>query len=142
MARTTAELVKNVLAPGKDYDTVNNPSLEPAITAAEEWVSDIASFATESGITVSAKRLQVLATWIAAHVYMTSDRGYTSKSTDGSSGSFQGQTGRYFEATYYGQTAVALDPTGYLASLAKGVVRPQLIHGGKTPAERINYWDR
>ena len=49
MARTTADLVKAVLAPGLDYDLVRNPSLDPFISMATNLVDRVATCATSAG---------------------------------------------------------------------------------------------
>lgn len=140
MARTTDVLVKKVLAPGRDYDTVNNPSLQPFIEAASSVVDDVVTCATRKGKTLTSTKLELIERWLAAHLYQMSDEGYTSRSTMSASGSFQGQTGMYLEATMYGQTAITLDPTGCLVAIAKGA-RPtaRAFWAGKRPSEQTDY---
>lgn len=54
---------------------------------------------------------------LAAHFAEPRDPQYTSKSTDGASGAFQGQTGLCLENTKWGQKAMMLDISGYLVTL-------------------------
>jgi hypothetical protein len=116
MARTTPDAVKAVL--GYDYDTANSPSLVPYIDAAAAVVTRVVNCATLKETPLTADEAELVERWVAAHFYQQSDQGYTSRSTGGASGSFQGQTGMYFESTKYGQSAVMLDPSGCLTSIA------------------------
>lgn len=114
----TADGVKAVLL--RDYDAERAPSLAPFLAAASSLVARAAVCATARGFTVSAETWAGVEVWVAAHLYCQSDATYQSKSTDGASGSYRGQTGMYLESTLYGQTAVLMDPSGCLASAAKG----------------------
>lgn len=119
MARTTALAVQKVLDAGGDYRP--NKDLSPYIDVGSAIVDDLVTYATDNDITVpGAARLELIERWLAAWSYCMSDQPYSSRSTDGASASFQGQTAMYLEANKYGQTAVSLDPTGYLVTLAKG----------------------
>ena len=69
---------------------------------------------------------------LAAHFYSVQrDPQYQSKSTDGASGQFTGQTGFVLEATHYGQSALLIDVTGNLAKRsieAREGKRPPSFH--------------
>lgn len=115
--RTTDTLVKAVLL--ADYDTRRSPNLAPFIAAASAIVNDIANYAANliPVFDIDSDRLTQIETWLAAHAYQQSDKGYSSRSTSGGSGSFHGQWVKGLENTNYGQMALMLDSTGYLAKL-------------------------
>jgi len=118
MARTTADLVKAVL--GDNYGKLGDdtlPSLTPFVDAASLVVDRVSACAAAKGVTLSAAELEVVERWLAAHLYTRMDLGYQSKATDKASATFQGQTGMHLDASYYGQTAQALDPSGCLAAI-------------------------
>jgi hypothetical protein len=144
MARTTAVLVKALLAPGKDYDLRSEPSLDPFIDTAALLVDDIVECATARGVVLTDARLELIERWMAAHFYKQSDQAETSRSTGGASASFQGQTGLYLDGTKYGQTAKLLDTSGCLATIA-GATGRQSARGfwaGKPPSTQTDYIDR
>lgn len=141
MPRTSAEDVKAVLAPGKDYDTDAAPDLGPFIETASALVDGIVACAAECEETVSAVKAELLERWLAAWAYCNSDLPEQSHSEGGASASFQGQTGMGLESNYYGQTALRLDTTGCLAAITSGQ-RPSVDWGGKRYSEEIPYYDR
>lgn len=141
MARTTTKAVEGVLAAGKDYDTKIRPSLIPYIDAASSMVDDVVDCASAKGVVLSAAKKEIMERWLAAHFYAISDKPYASKSTEGASASFHGQTGMYGEATLYGQTAMRLDPSNCLAAILGGKVAGG-FWAGKNPPSQIDYKDR
>lgn len=143
MARTTSDNVKAILLPGRDYDTANAPSLAPFIDTASAIVDDVVTCLTRKGLTLSATRLELIERWLAAHVYQQSDQGYASRSTEGASASFQGQTAMYLEGTKYGQMALSLETNGCLAAIAsgKGNARARGFWLGKTRSNQLEYDD-
>lgn len=110
MSRTTAALVQALLQgdykPGVD--------LAPHLDTASALVDRVDSAAKAGGAQMPDSLLELIERWCAAHAYAMVDQPFASKSSEGASGSFQGQTGKYFEATKYGQMAVSLDYTGTL----------------------------
>jgi hypothetical protein len=114
MARTTAIAVKNILL--DNYDTLKNPDLTGFIDTASALVDESVNFATERGITLSTTLQERIEAWLAAHYYAQADPLYMSKSTQGASGSFQGQSAMGLEGTRYGQQAKRLDISGGLSS--------------------------
>lgn len=146
MARTTAAAVKAVLLPGKDYDTENSPDLTPFIDTASAYVDDIVTCAADQdpAVTLTDARLELIERWLAAHFYVVSDQTYASKSTEGASASFHGQTGMYIESSRYGQTAMSLDKSGCLASIggSAGRIRVGTAWLGKAPSNQTDYVDR
>jgi len=93
---------------------------------------------------LSTALLKDVETFLAAHFAVCNrDKQYTSKSTGGASGSFQGQYGMRLESTDPGQTAMLLDVTGTLKRLnmpQSGRVKVQWL--GKPPSEQIDYVNR
>ncbi len=116
--RTTEDLVRDIISTDIDID------VNPFIRAASVLVNKISSN-DYTGL-LDANDLKEIETWLAAHLYAHRDQLLTSKSTSGASGSFQGQFGMLFESTQYGQTAMLLDITMYLAKLQQ-----QIKDGGK-----------
>ena len=150
MARTTSTLVIGIL--GRDYDSQPEvgapPSLTPYIDTASALVDDIVANAVALGLpALSAGRLELIERWLSAHYYQQSDQGFTSKSTDGASASFKGQTGKGLNGTQYGQSAITLDTTKYLQKIAAEVDGNQaktatLLWLGKNPTDQIDYETR
>ena len=141
MARTTAAAVQAVLAPGKDYDTEDEPSLDPFIDTATAIVDRVEDCAVAKDRTLTDAELELIERWLAAHLYAMSDQTYASKSTAGASASFHGQTGMHLEATKYGQTALTVDYSGCLSAISKRQVA-RLVWLGKPPSEQLPYTDR
>jgi hypothetical protein len=138
--RTNALLVREVMAPGKDYD--GRSSLTPFILKASLIVNRVAICATSKGTPLSVEELLVMETWLAAHNYCCSDNKPANKSTSGASGSYQGQTGKGIEGTTYGLGALESDPSGCL----RGILLPGQKVGafwlGKSPSAQTDYDDR
>jgi len=108
-------------------------------------MDDVVALATENGDVYPDQKLIAMEEALAAHYYQkTVDPGYSSRSTDKASGSFQGQTGMYLEATFYGQMAAELDNLGYLKIIAAGTVAPSAgaFWLGKTRSESLDFEDR
>lgn len=114
MARTTEAAVKAILL--RDYDSVNEPSLEPFIEIASAHVDNLAD----------TPQAELIERWLSAHFYVMADPVYISKSTDGVSGSFAGFTfNRYtgyspLMESRYGRMALAIDGSGALKSGSGG----------------------
>lgn len=119
MSRTTASAVESVLAAGGDYDEERRPSLMPFIDTAAAITSRVQQCAARKGKALTLEELELVERWLAAHAYAQSDKPYTSKSTEGASASFSGQTGMGLDSTLYGQMALRVDPSGCLAAIDK-----------------------
>lgn len=144
MSRTTAAAVVEVLREGTsggDYNNISCPTLEPYIEIASSWVDDLITCAATKGITFSSGKLELLERVLAAHAYAMSDQPYSARHTLRASGTFQGKTAMYFEATKYGQMAVNLDSAGCLrnAGLKKQIGAVWL---GRRPSEQTDVEDR
>ena len=141
MARVDADHVKAVLAPGKDYDTENAPSLTRFIQMANLFTTRVNTCATNKGVTLTSDELIEIEGLIAAHCYCMSDQTYASKNTEGAGASFHGQTGMRIEATKYGQMAMMVDPSGCVGAIGKGQ-RAGAFWLGKAPSGQTDYVDR
>lgn len=147
MARATADSVRAVLAPGGDYDLDRNPDLTPFITASALLVARVEECAADKDYVLTEDELTAIEDWLAAHFYVVSDQTYASKSTDGASASFHGQTGMYLDSSRYGQTAKVIDTSGCLSTLVETaqaqVQRKSAIYWlGKPPSDQLDYVER
>jgi hypothetical protein len=134
--------VQSVL--GTDFDRELAPSLEPRIRAAGIIVGRLVSYGADNGVTVSDDEQTELWTWLAAWAYCLTDKPFTSNS-DGASQSYAGQTGMGLEANLYGQMALTLDPTGYLATLKDGgggTLEATGEYLGRNRRTRTPFWNR
>lgn len=130
--RTTPIAVSKIL--GNNFVADCSVSeLLPYIETANEMVSQVASCATAQGTPHTTARLELIERWLAAYYYTVMDPIYTSKSTDGSSGSFEQRS--------YMKVAQQLDGTGCLKAAVEGGYM-QIAWVGKTPSEQTAYWDR
>ncbi len=139
--RTTESMVKDLLIPAGDYDTVNCPSLKRFVYAANVVVTRVKTCAIAKGLDLSTDELREIETWLAAHFFKMSDRQYSSRSTLDASGQFGGQVGMGIEATTYGQTALTIDYSGCLTAINKRQFA-SATWLGKAPSEQISYEDR
>lgn len=137
MARTTSTLVQGLLK--TDYD--GSSDLTPYIDTASSVMDDVVVCAARKGKTLSNAKLEIVERWLSAHFYCVMDGKYTSKSTSGASGSFQGSSKEGFESTTYGQQATRLDPSGCLANIQDTQVATGLWLG-KPPSQQIPYSQR
>lgn len=124
--RTNAGKVGEVI--DVDPDVELRIHIESANSIIEYLYANCAAFRgmTEAAITI-------VETWLAAHYYAQKDPAYSSKSTGGASGSFQGQVAMYFESTWYGQKAMELDHSGCLAA------RQQVLKTGNRQSASLSW---
>jgi hypothetical protein len=120
MIRTTAGAVRELLmdnyGPRRDGSL---PDLTPFILSASVLVDQsVARGQAFQANALSDTESELIERWLAAHFYMQADRGLDSESQGGASGSFSGKTDMYLESTLYGQTAVRMDRSGHLQSVA------------------------
>lgn len=141
MARTNAALVRAILL--SDYDSDTEPSLDAFIATATAMVDRVVACAILRNKTLTSEEEELIERWLAAHFYAQTDKPYSSKSTERAAGSFHGQTKMYLESTLYGQTAVRVDPSGCLSSIASG---DRKVAGGfwmgKRPSQQLDYPQR
>lgn len=133
MARTVSASVVVLL--GKDYDTINTPSLTGFIDSASAIIDRVVICAAAKGITFSDVELELLERWVAAHLYVQSDATYKSRRTLRAAGEFNKDWDSYLKAAY------GLDPSGCLKS-AFTSNRVSAFWMGKVPSNQIPYVDR
>lgn len=108
MARTTAEAVKQIM---DDPPAQVGPHLKAATLVVDSVLADHLNDAT---------LLQEIERWIAAHFAAIERPPKTSESIFNVSETLQqGQLGKALDATFYGQQAKVLDPSGRLANAGK-----------------------
>lgn len=142
MARTDSDSVIGVL--GDDYGPKVDgtlPSMTPFIASATVIVDRVVTCAARKGITLTDAELELIERWLAAHFYSCSDKNITSKSTEGASASYAGQTEKGFDSTLYGQTAMRIDPSNCLFTVDKTWMAGA-IWLGKRPSSQTDYVDR
>lgn len=137
--RTTSSLVKGILM--RDYDNRRTPSLDPFILTANSLVNRLSTRATEIGLSVGSETLELVERWLAAHYYVMSDKTFAENTTSGASAVYQGQTGMSLDASFYGQTAQTLDPTGLLGKLSQRA-GASVLWLGKPVSQQIPYEQR
>lgn len=115
MARVTSSQVQAVL--GNNYD--GSKDLSAYIATATILTDRTVLCAANKSVTIDSDTAAQLETYLAAHFYTLHDPTYSSRSTQGASGSFHGQTGKGLESSMYGQTAILMDPSGCLNSFDK-----------------------
>lgn len=142
MSRCKPEDVVSLL---NEYDSTK--SLNLFIRAASSVVDQLASYDSTHDQVMTTDSLLIVEAWLAAHNYAANDQAYQSKSTGGASGQFQGQTGMFFKSTYYGQRAMEMDLSGFLAlrqkELEDGFKKKATVSWlGKPPSTQTVYNDR
>lgn len=138
--RTTSAAVLGIL--NLDYDSANAPSLTPFIETAALIVDRLVTCASGKNATFSTDEKEMIERWLAAWAYAMNDKPLQQKSTADASGTFVGQTGKQFDANYYGQMAQSLDPTGCLKDLMKPLTLVKIDWLGKVPSDQTPYEQR
>ena len=110
-ARTTPSAVADIFHQDADLD--NNTDLQPFIEVATAFVDDIET----ADASVSDDRLKTIEQLVAAHLACLRYPRLSRKEIGPMVETREGETGMGFDATSYGQQAVALDPTGALATV-------------------------
>lgn len=135
--RTTLVKVQALL--GDDYgvkEDGTSPDLQTFIDTATVIVDRVNTCASNKDITLTDAELELIERWLSAHLYTAQDKPYSSRSTAGASGQFQGQTGMGYESTRYGQEACRLDYSNCLRNIDKQQ-RVRLGWLGKPTSEQI-----
>lgn len=138
--RTTSDLVAALL--GQDYDADLAPSLSPYIAMATNLVDQAVALASARGRALGdggeGDTAELLERNLAAHFYTRTDPVYSSRTTQGASGSFvrNPQNPEPYKAN-----ALELDPSGCL-NVIMNRVRASVTWMGKPPSSQINYSDR
>lgn len=138
--RSTTTEVAGVLGdnygPNADGDL---PDLTRWLRMATNFVTRVITCAAGKGITLSSEEAADIESAMAAHFYTKMDPTYSSRSTDGGSGSFV-RDGKIPEP--YKDLAQSLDPSGCVASLLSTQKGPQAYWLGKTDSEKLTYDER
>ena len=141
--RTTHEAVKDLL--GDDFGPREQDGLEPSldrwIRGANQIINRVVTCAADRGFTLTAEEKRELEMWLSAHMYTRSDPTYASETKGGGGGSKHGQTGMHLDASFYGQQAMMLDPSGCLRMLSKGQVATG-VWLGLPASDETSYSDR
>ena len=135
--RTSAPLVIEQLA--RNYD--GKTTVTPFIRSANVLTTNVATLATNKGVTLDSDTLAQMECLLACHFYQRHDPDFNSKTTGKSAASFRGSSGLRLDGTTYGQDAMAMDFSGCLSALNKGG-RISLVWLGKPPSDQIPYVDR
>jgi len=106
--RTTQEKVEAIIDVNEGVDLI------PFMAVANELVTECC---VDSGYTDA--RLELIETWLSAHLYAIKDMRPSSESIGDVSINYQYKVGLYLEATMYGQQAMILDTFGNLAEISK-----------------------
>lgn len=136
MTRTTSNAVRAIL--GNHYD--GTTSLEPFIDTATAIVDKIATCATARSVTLGSTLLERIECWLAAHYYAHADQLMQSEGVGRGQATYQGQTGKFYESTQYGQAALGMDLSGCLASFGRQPIRMNWL--GKAVSDQTAYEDR
>lgn len=132
--RTNHKMVEDVLQQCWDSST----KLDRYMRIASLVVDQVATCATEKGHAQDAAVLKEMETWLAAHYYTKMDPVYTSRSTDGASGSFvrnKDTPEPFLDA------AMNLDFTGCLNAIINKK-RASVGWMGRPPSEQTPYTER
>lgn len=111
MPRTDAVDVATIF----DTDLDSSGALSDWVEIANALVDDIA----DADSSLSSSRLEKIEKLVAAHLVASQDPRTERERVGDVTLEFQGETGMHFEGTKHGQAALALDPTGVLASQSK-----------------------
>lgn len=135
-ARTSADAVKLLMAPGGDYR--EGKDLAPFLATAAALIDRVVACAAEDGNPLTSTEAELLERWMAAHFYTKADRVTSSRSTLGASGAFVLDPA---VPEPYKAAALELDPSGCLGRyLSKASARAAWL--GKTESEQLSYEDR
>lgn len=113
--RTNATAVKAILV--YNYDFKRNPDLTGFMDSASNIVDRVVSDAVVVGVAVTDVQAELIERWLSAYFYCKMDPLYTTKSTQGASGSFVTSTSLEAEQERYKRGAIELDPSGCLHAI-------------------------
>jgi hypothetical protein len=131
--RVTPDEVRDILDANEDI------RIEPFIGTANVLTDRVSAQDTNS--LLNSDTLTQIELYLAAHFYTNRDPLLASEKTERASGKYQGEWGKGLDSSSYGQTALLLDDTGYLATLGKKVaVGVDWI--GKPTDDQETAWDR
>lgn len=141
--RAGEEDVRGIIAVA-NKDELDNPiNLASYIQTANLLTNKVSS--NDSNSLLNSSDLKEIETYLAAHFYTFRDQQYSQSQSDDSNDTYQGKTGMSLNSSFYGQTALMLDVTGYLKDLNEGRL-PTEVGGvtwlGKAKSQQIDYEDR
>lgn len=105
-ARATVDEVKDIIS-----TTLTDGQINAFINTSHQVVSQ-----RLNGKGISEDTLKEIEVWLSAHYVCMRDPRKKQVKVDDVAVTYQGETGTGFQSTSYGQQAIALDPTGTLAS--------------------------
>lgn len=114
-----------------------NTRVAPFINTANALVDRLSDKDTD-GILSAAILLQIEC-YLSAHFYAHKDPQVTQEKTGDASAAYQGEFGKGFDGSSWGQTAKMLDETGFLASLDKLKIKAKVNWLGKPRSEQTPY---
>lgn len=124
---------------GGNYDS--SVELGPFIETATTLVDDLDS--EDTGNLLNTQQLRRIEAYLAAHFYGHADQFAMAEKAGRASIDYQGKTDGFgLDGTFYGQTAMMIDKTGYLRRLSGGVQRATATWLGKRKSQQTDYVDR
>lgn len=130
--RTTSVAVAGII------EVQTSPSvipLDPFIETASSVVDEVE--ANDTDTILGSSRLELIERWLSAHFYCMRDPRTTSEAAGPVSASYQSRVDLGLKTSHYGQMAITLDSTGYLAALSNGkVIRAGVTWLGTDPCEQ------
>ena len=137
--RTNETEVREIIA------LVSELNVHPFIQMANGLTTQLASNDSDGELTST--ELRMIEANLSAHFASFRDPQYHSKSTGKANATFQGKTDMYLESSLWGQAAMTLDTTGWLATKNKenkegGKRKLQVQWLGKPPSSQTDYKDR
>lgn len=133
--RTNHKMVEDVLQDCWDPST----KLDRYIKGASLIVDRVVTCSANTDYELTDAEAKEIETWLAAHLYTKMDPTYSSRSTNGASGSFV-RDPKIPEPFKDG--ALMLDPSGCLAIALKTVPKVSAGWMGRPPSEQTDYVDR
>lgn len=117
MSRTTADAVKLLV----EVDATISTDLAPFIETASSLVDDVVATAKKADGSdyYTPTKLELIERWLAAHFYTIRDNRAAAEKAGSVSINYQYDIGKMLSSSMQGQTALALDTAGGLASLSK-----------------------
>lgn len=140
MPRTSTTEVAGVLGDNYGADSNGNlPPLDRWLRMATNFVTRVITCASQKGIAISDEEAEDLEKVIAAHFYTKMDPTYTSRSTNGGSGSFVRDPKN---PEPYKSLAIEMDISGCVATLFSAQKGPAMAWLGKTNSDQLSWSDR
>jgi hypothetical protein len=122
MSRVTESDLQEILPAG------GSQNLAPFIVTADAIVDDIVTAAALASATISNERAGLVSLYLSAHFAVLSyeDGALASSTVGDASEKYHNVYGEGLKNTRFGQQAMLLDPTGYLARMSAMAENPQV----------------